>query len=358
MAFEDADFAWLGTPAVEETPAETETPTPEEIAKAAETPVETPTELPEKTETPAVEDTADIPLKVTQLVDDLGGEDAARQLLPLVRAIQQADPENQQEAGELLAKGIREVLDDAQWASLLWDNFGKYGQIFTEQYLAENPNFLKEQGFVKAGESAPDDDQDDDDPYADDKPSKLELEVKQLREQLQELTGKEQQTAAQKQAAEEASRQQSVVQKANATVFGEVVNKSFAELGWSDDEAREAYDLAMAKFNRDTKAVEAYQKTVRYQATGNKMLAGFQVTAKTAFANYLSASIKTVGAGRTQTSESKTPIPPTRKEIASTAPGIDTKTPATGAEGNPFKVNPNDLLSAVRNRLQARQAAR
>lgn len=358
--FDDLEVDWLDKPATAETPVETETPTAEDIAAAAEdkpaTVVSPPAETTDKLDEPPA-----IPVS-QKIVEDLGGEDAARQLLPLVRVLQEVDPENQQEAGKKLADGVRAVMDDTQWAAFLWDNFNNFGQIFTEQYLAENPNFLKEKGFVPATTTPVDDDQPDD-PYAEEddtlspKEKALEARLNAAEARLAELTGKEKLTEEQKrQQAEEATREQ-VRSKANQAVFGDVVNKAFEELGWDDEEARNAFDLAMAKFQRDAGAQEAYQKSVRYHATGNKLLAGFQVTAKTTFAKYLDSAIKTVGAGRTATAVAKTPIPPGREEITSTAPGMNTATEGSN-NGNLFTVDPNALLAAVENRLRSSRAAR
>lgn len=344
---------WLGEKAPanaeEAQPAEPVAPKAEEVKTEGEKPAE-----PAKVE--AAEPAADEPLAIPQIVDDLGGEDGARQLIPLVRAIQLADGEPG-EVGTALHDALLKVFTPDQFSALTWTQYDKYGQLMAEQFLEDNPEFLKTQGYVKASEVQGQDDDEDlfglnDEPSEREK--QLQAELNTIKQQLGQLQQKDTQSESQKQQQAQAN----VVSEAEKAMFGSVVDKTVGELeGWAEPDIQKALRYAFASFNQDQKAVEQYRIGVKYQATKQALLQGSQVKASKAFESYLAEAIEMVDAKRTKTDAKKAPIPPTRREFSTTTPGQDAVQPKANGNGkaaSPF--DPNMLMKAVQERLQARGA--
>lgn len=343
---------WLG----EKAPADqvaAQTVEPEApLAKEVEAEEEKPAEPAVK----AAEPVADEPLAIPQIVDDLGGEDGARQLIPLVRAIQLADGEPG-EVGTALHDALLKVFTPDQFSALTWTQYDKYGQLMAEQFIADNPDFLKAQGFVKASEAQKADAYDDDDLLGEDEPSErekqLQSELNAIKQQLGQLQQKDTQSEAQKQQQAQAT----VVSEAEKAMFGSVVDKTVGELeGWPEADIQKALRYAFASFNQDQKAVEQYKIGVKYQATKQALLQGSQVKASKAFESYLAEAIEMVDAKRTKTDAKKAPVPPTRREFATTTPGQEAVQPKANGSKPDSPFDPNMLMKAVQERLQARGA--
>jgi hypothetical protein len=364
MPFEDSAFGWLGSQNAVEGAAETPAATalPETPAVETETPA---VEIPkiEDQATPVVEDAlADKPIQV-QIVEDLGGEESARQFLPLVRAIQEAaiDPTiTPEKLGQNLDDALAKILDKDQYAAVAWRTYDKYGSLMAEQYLSEHPELATQMGFVKASDvpakpaESVDDEYEPDEPVQTGKPSARELQLEAQLNQLTQTVGQLQQKLGQTDAQRAEQSQQQIKAAAESEMFGTVVNSTFEKLGWEDEDAKRAVKLAFNDFREDPEAVKAYNQGLKYQQTQQAALRVGQMKAKQAFAGHLKNAIEIVGIQRTQRGAAKTPISPARQEIASTEPVVDAKQQSQGAVVNPFAAA--DLLTAVRQRVAARTA--
>lgn len=305
--------------------------------------------------TPVAELIADEP-PLIPLVDDLGGEDGARQLIPLVRAIQTTDAEPEV-LGEKLHDALLKILTPDQFSALTWRQYDKYGELMAEQYLADNPKWAEEKGYVKA-----DSEQEDyllasgDDEDLSPREQAMQARLAKIEGQYEQLQQKDSQTEAEKQQVS----QQQITAEAERAMMGGVVDRTFAALeGWEEAEMQNALRLAFASFNQDAKAVEQYKLGVQYQQTKQPVLAGSQLKASKAFAGYLAEAVEMVEMRRTKAVKAVTPpIPPGRTEIDSTtkpgASGTVTQ-PASGDGKGPF--DPSMLMKAVQERLLTRAAS-
>lgn len=353
---ENVDFGnsldWLGRTE----PVMTDEAEPEvKAAEAAELPAGEALKPAEDVAKPVAEPIADEP-PLIPLVDDLGGEDGARQLIPLVRAIQTTDAESEV-LGEKLQDALLKILTPDQFSALTWQQYAKYGELMAEQYLADNPKWAEEKGYVKADFEqedyllSPDDDED-----LSPRERAMQARLATIEAQFQQLQQKDSQTEAQKQQAS----QQQVVAEAERAMMGGVVDQVFAKLeGWEEGELQKVLRLAFAEFNQDPKAVEQYKLGVQYQQTKQPVLAASQRKASAAFAGYLAEAVEMVDARRTKAVKAATPpIPPGRTEIDSTtkpgASGTVTQPASTDGKG-PF--DPSMLMKAVQERLLTRAAS-
>lgn len=353
---ENVDFGssldWLGSTE----PVVTDEAVPEvKAAEAAELPAGEALKPAEDMVTPVAESIADEP-PLIPLVDDLGGEDGARQLIPLVRAIQTTDAEPEV-LGEKLQDALLKILTPDQFSALTWRQYDKYGELMAEQFLADNPKWAEEKGYVKADFEqedyllSPDDDED-----LSPREQAMQARLAKMEAQFQQLQQKDSQTEAQKLQAS----QQEVVAEAERAMMGAVVDQAFAKLeGWEEADMQKALRLAFAEFNQDPKAIEQYKLGVQYQQTKQPVLAVSQRKASAAFAGYLAEAVEMVDARRTKAVKAATPsIPPMRREIDSTtkpgASGTVTQ-PALGDGKGPF--DPNMLMKAVQERLMTRAAS-
>ncbi len=353
---ENVDFGssldWLGStePVVTESAVEEV-----KAAEVAELPAGETLKPAEDVATPVAEPIADEPLLIP-LVDDLGGVDGARQLIPLVRAIQTTDAEPEV-LGEKLQDALLKILTPDQFSALTWRQYDKYGELMAEQFLADNPKWAEEKGYVKADSEqedyllAPDDDED-----LSPREQALQARLAKMETQLQQFQQKDSQTEAQKQQVS----QQQVVAEAERAMMGAVVDRTFTALeGWEEADMQKALRLAFAEFNQDPEAVEQYKLGVQYQQTKQPVLAASQRKASAAFAGYLAEAVEMVDARRTKAAKVTTPpIPPGRTEIDSTtkpgASGTLTQQASTNGKG-PF--DPNMLMKAVQERLLTRAAS-
>lgn len=352
---EDLNFGnsldWLGRTE----PVVTDEAVPEvKAAEVAELPAGETLKPAEGVATPVAESIADEP-PLIPLVDDLGGEDGARQLIPLVRAIQTTDAEPEV-LGEKLHDALLKILTPDQFSALTWRQYDKYGELMAEQYLVDNPKWAEEKGYVKA-----DSEQEDyllapDDEELSPREQALQARLAKMETQFQQLQQKDSQTEAQKQQAS----QQQVVAEAERAMMGAVVDRTFTALeGWEEADMQKALRLAFAEFNQDPKAVEQYKLGVQYQQTKQPVLAVSQRKASAAFAGYLAEAVEMVDARRTKAVKAATPsIPPGRIEIDSTtkpgASGTVTQ-PVSGDGKGPF--DPSMLMKAVQERLLTRAAS-
>lgn len=353
---EDLNFGnsldWLGRTE----PVVTDEAVPEvKAAEVAELPAGETLKPAEDVATQVAEPIADEP-PLIPLVDDLGGEDGARQLIPLVRAIQTTDAEPEV-LGEKLHDALLKILTPDQFSALTWQQYDKYGELMAEQYLADNPKWAEGKGYVKADSEqedyllAPDDDEE-----LSPREQALQARLAKMETEFQQLQQKDSQTEAQKQQAS----QQQVVAEAERAMMGAVVDRTFAALeGWEEADMQKALRLAFAEFNQDPKAVEQYKLGVQYQQTKQPVLAASQLKASKAFAGYLAEAVEMVDARRTKAVKAVTPpIPPGRTEIDSTtkpgASGTVTQPASTDGKG-PF--DPNMLMRAVQERLLTRAAS-
>lgn len=326
-----------------------------ETAEVAELPAGETLKPAEDAATPVAESIADEP-PLIPLVDDLGGEDGARQLIPLVRAIQTTDATPEVLGGKLHDALIK-ILTPDQFSALTWQQYDKYGELMAEQFLADNPRWAEEKGYVKADSEQedylllPDDDED-----LSPREQAMQARLAKMEAQFQQLQQKDSQTEAQKQQVT----QQQIVAEAERAMMGGVVDSTFAKLeGWEEADMQKALRLAFAEFNQDAKAVEQYKLGVQYQQTKQPVLAASQRKASAAFAGYLAEAVEMVDAKRTKAIKATTPpIPPGRVEIDSTtkpgASGTVTQ-PASGEGKGPF--DPNMLMKAVQERLLTRAAS-
>lgn len=317
-------------------------------------------EQPKEPAAPVVEEKpADEPPAVPLIVDELGGEEGARQFIPLVRAIQMTDGEPA-ELGAKLHDALLKILTPDQYSSLSWTQYEKYGLLMTEQYLADNPNFLKEQGFVKASEVKPaaeaDDDLLDDDISPREKALQAQLAAEQARtaQQDQRLSRLEQKEKAVEQQTARQS-QQTIVAQAEKAMLGDVVDKTFEKLeGWEDADIQKAVRYALSAFNADPKAVEQFKVGVKYQETKQPVLAVSQIKTQKVFEQYLVEGIEMVDAKRSQALQKKAPIPPGRTEFSTTTPASGDAQQPVAKSNSPF--DPNMLMNAVQERLRAKAA--
>jgi len=353
---ENVDFGnsldWLGRTE----PVMTDEAEPEvKAAEAAELPAGEALKPAEDVATPVAEPIADEP-PLIPLVDDLGGEDGARQLIPLVRAIQTTDAEPEV-LGEKLQDALLKILTPDQFSALTWQQYARYGELMAEQYLADNPKWAEEKGYVKADSEqedyllSPDDDED-----LSPRERAMQARLATIEAQFQQLQQKDSQTEAQKQQAS----QQQIIADAERAMMGGVVDQTFAKLeGWEEADLQKVLRMAFAEFNQDAKALEQYKLGVQYQQTKQPVLAASQRKASAAFAGYLAEAVEMVDAKRTKAVKAATPpIPPGRAEIDSaTKPGASgTVTQPASADGNgPF--DPKMLLKAVQERLLTRAAS-
>lgn len=353
---ENVDFGnsldWLGRTE----PVMTDEAEPEvKAAEAAELPAGEALKPAEDVATPVAEPIADEP-PLIPLVDDLGGEDGARQLIPLVRAIQTTDAESEV-LGEKLQDALLKILTPDQFSALTWQQYAKYGELMAEQYLADNPKWAEEKGYVKADFEqedyllSPDDDED-----LSPRERAMQARLATIEAQFQQLQQKDSQTEAQKQQAS----QQQIIADAERAMMGGVVDQTFAKLeGWEEADLQKVLRMAFAEFNQDAKALEQYKLGVQYQQTKQPVLAASQRKASAAFAGYLAEAVEMVDAKRTKAVKAATPpIPPGRAEIDSaTKPGASgTVTQPASADGNgPF--DPKMLMKAVQERLLTRAAS-
>lgn len=353
---ENVDFGnsldWLGRTE----PVMTDEAEPEvKAAEAAELPAGEALKPAEDVATPVAEPIADEP-PLIPLVDDLGGEDGARQLIPLVRAIQTTDAEPEV-LGEKLQDALLKILTPDQFSALTWQQYAKYGELMAEQYLADNPQWAEEKGYVKADFEqedyllSPDDDED-----LSPRERAMQARLATIEAQFQQLQQKDSQTEAQKQQAS----QQQIIADAERAMMGGVVDQTFAKLeGWEEADLQKVLRMAFAEFNQDAKALEQYKLGVQYQQTKQPVLAASQRKASAAFAGYLAEAVEMVDAKRTKAVKAATPpIPPGRAEIDSaTKPGASgTVTQPASADGNgPF--DPKMLMKAVQERLLTRAAS-
>ena len=356
-------FDWLGKSEVPADTATTETaqtaddkaPLDAETAEESKPETKVESESPKTEETPTDESPA-----LPQIVDDLGGEDAARQFIPLVRAIQEvAEETDERVIGTKLDDAIRGLLTPEQYSQFSFKLYDKYGQFFTEQFLADNPDWLKQQGYAKA--SGSDDESSDDDLFDDTETESPQ--IKQLQAQLAQQQTEINNLRSKTQAVEAEKAQQSevqVVEAAKTAMLGSVVDRVFADMGWETAEIQQAARLALANFQNDGEAVKAFRQGVEYQKTQQALLKGSQVKASKAFERYLAEAIEFVDSKRTKALGKKEPVPPARKEILSTTPGANNSqqpnSQQNGANGNnPF--DPNMLMRAVEERLRSKGAA-
>lgn len=289
------------------------------------------------------------------LMESFGGEEGMRQLLPLAKAIKEGAvaPDAM---GTELQKALSAILTPDQQTALIWEQYGKYGEILAEQYMADHPEWLQKQGYVQA-EPEPDylkdDDIDDDD--LSDRERQWKARLTQQEEELNALRSQKKEietTTSQQQQAQ-------IVAKAEGEMFGTVVNKTFEALnGWSEDEMRSAYQMAVQAFNADPNAVRQYQEGVQYYATNQAMLKGSALKASSAFAQYLGRAIRFVDAGRpvsqTPKTPAATPAAPVKTEFSTPSNQQQPAAlPADQAE-NPF--DKTMLMNAVMNRLTKKAA--
>lgn len=323
-------------------------------AEVAELPAGETLKPAEDVATQVAEPIADEP-PLIPLVDDLGGEDGARQLIPLVRAIQTTETEPEV-LGEKLQDALLKILTPDQFSALTWRQYDKYGELMAEQFLADNPKWAEGKGYVKA-----DSEQEDyllapDDEDLSPREQALQARLAKMETQFQQLQQKDSQTEAQKQQVS----QQQVVAEAERAMMGAVVDRTFTALeGWEEADMQKALRLAFAEFNQDPKAVEQYKLGVQYQQTKQPVLAASQLKASKAFAGYLAEAVEMVDARRTKAAKVTTPpIPPARTEIDSTtkpgASGTVTQPASTDGKG-PF--DPSMLMKAVQERLLTRAAS-
>jgi len=337
---------WLGAKEAPASESVAEPETPVDEKPAAEIPkAEEPT-MPVEPETPADEP------PLIPLVEDLGGEDGARQLIPLVQALQDVNGTSQ-ELGQKIEGALSKILTPDQMVDLVWAHYDKYGELMAEQYLQEHPEFADKLGLVKAESE----DQANDDLFDDEELSpreqKLQAQVEQLNARFAQM---EQQKAATQAEQAQASQQQIVV-TAEKAMFGTVVDKTFGQLeGWSDAEMQKAVRVAFAEFNQDEDAVQFYQKGVKYQETKQDLLKASQVKASAKFATYLADAIEMVDAKRTKAAKpAESPIPPKRQEIDSTTRS-ETQPPAN-INGATSLFDKGALMKAVEERLRTKSAS-
>ena len=325
-----------------------ETGTPDEVKEDAPLVVE-----PVKPETSATPDepekNADEPPAIP-LVDDLGGEDGARQLIPLVQVLQDVESD-EKSLGQKIESALAKMMTPDQMFSLVWAHYDKYGKFLAEQYVQEHPEFVTELGLVKAeAESQTDDDLFDEDEELSPREQKLRAELEQLKGQVALVQQQNQQTETQKQQAAQAT----VTRDAEQAMFGTVVDRTFQQLeGWTEPEMQKAVRLAFAEFNQDAEARALYQKGVKYQETKQDLLKISQVKASQKFATYLAEAVELVDAKRAQAKPAE-PLPPKRAEIGSTTTTQSTAPATESDDGNLF--DKARLLAAVENRLRQKAA--
>ena len=233
-----------------------ETGTPDEIKEDAPLVVE-----PVKPETPATpdepEEIAD-ESPVIPLVDDLGGEDGARQLIPLVQVLQDVESD-EKSLGQKIESALAKMMTPDQMFSLVWTHYDKYGKFMAEQYVQEHPEFVTELGLVKAeAESQTDDDLFDEDEELSPREQKLRAELEQLKGQVALVQQQSQQTEAQKLQAAQAT----ITRDAEQAMFGTVVDRTFQQLeGWTEPEMQKAVRLSYGPLVHHPKKIdEAMQR--------------------------------------------------------------------------------------------------
>lgn len=353
-------FGWLGgqtsNTATAETTQAADNQTPLETENAEADSSQQPETKSVETETPKTEETSADSAQVPQIVDDLGGEDAARQLIPLVRAIQDVARETDETAiGIKLDDAVQKILTDDQYSQLAFRLYDKYGKVFVEQYLSDNPNWLKEQGFVKADAEAFDDDDltvDDDDEYQPPIVKNLQAQLAQQRAELEALKAKTQTVEAEKAQASEVQ----IVEAAKTVMLGSVVDRVFEGMNWQLPDVERAAKLALVSFQNDPEAIKQFQLGVEYQRTQQAVLKSSQIKAQKKFEGYLAEAIEFVDAKRTKMAAATAPVAPARKEISTTTPGSNnSQQPNQQKSGNLF--DPNVLMEAVQSRLRTAGAA-
>ena len=283
---------------------------------------------------------------IPAFVEDLGGEDGARQLIPLAQAIRDAEGSPEQ-IGTALYDALKKVFTPDQLGALTWKQYENFGELFAEQFLEEHPEFVEKRGYVKAEQddyiAEPDDGED------------LSPREKQLQQRLADLEGKytqlQQKDSTSAQQSEQAQQQQIQI-AAEQAMFGTVVDKAFEKLeGWTDAETKEAVQIALAMFGRDQEAVKHYQGGLRYQATQQPILKVEQAKASQKFAVHLGKAIKVIGADKTPVQPQAT-VPPAKKEFGSTTRqgSVSGDPPAVSPKKESF-FDPNTLMEAVNKRL-------
>mgnify|MGYP001012855702 CR=1 FL=1 len=341
-----SNLDWLGAKEASASESVAEPETPVEEKPTEETPKAKEPTTPVESETPADEP------PLIPLVEDLGGEDGARQLIPLVQALQDVNGTSQ-ELGQKIEGALSKILTPDQMVDLVWAHYDKYGELMAEQYLQEHPEFAAKLGLVKAESE----DQTNDDLFDDDELSPREQRLQAQVEQLNAKFAQMEQQKAATQAEQAQASQQQIVVEAEKAMFGSVVDKAFGQLvDWSDTEIQKAVRLAFAEFNQDQDAVQLYQKGVKYQQTKQDLLKASQVKASAKFGAYLAEAIEMVDAKRTKAATpAGSPIPPKRQEIDSTTRS-ETQ-PLANTNGTTNLFDKNALMRAVEERLRTKSAS-
>lgn len=315
-------------------------------AESKEAVAESPEEkLAQTVEPEAKQEPVDDSPAIPAFVEDLGGEDGARQLIPLAQAIRDAEGSPEQ-IGTALYDALKKVFTPDQLGALTWKQYENFGELFAEQFLEEHPEFAEKRGYVKAEQE---------DYIAElDGDEDLSPREKQLQQRLAALEGKyaelQQKDSTSAQQSEQAQQQQIQV-AAEQAMFGTVVDKAFEKLeGWTDAETKEAVQIALAMFGRDQEAVKHYQGGLRYQATQQPILKVEQAKASAKFAAHLAKAIKVVGADKTPVQQAT--VLPIKKEFGSTTKqgSVNNDPPAVSPKKENF-FDPNTLMEAVNKRL-------
>lgn len=353
--FEGVKIEWL-TPDADVQGDETEKPAVDAVTAEATPVSDTPIE-PEKPVTGTAEAEADNPPPIPQIVDDLGGEESARQFIPLVRLLQD-DSIKPEEFGQKLDEALSKILTTDQASSVVWAYFDKFGSVLAEQYAEEKPNWVAAQaeklGYTKTENESADDDEEETVDLEDMSPRE-----RRLHERLQQLeaeaTARKQQEQQSKQQQAQQS-QQEVYEAAKSAMLGSVVDNVFEQDGlkdWPQEEIQRTVRIAITEFQANPEAVKNFNLGVRYQQTGQVALASAQVKARTAFQKCLGEAISLVDAKRAQTGAKTAPVMPRRTEIIDT-----TTTPAQQQQQQPQSVgdgiglfDPQKLMKAVSERL-------
>lgn len=352
------DWLGKGSEPAAETPAQADDKAPLATeAGEGEKPAETPADI-------KVEDATETTLPVSTVVDELGGEDAARQFIPLIRAIESVDVEPEK-LGENLQSAILKILTPDQFGALTWAQYDKYGEIMASQYIEEHPEFAQKLGLVKA-DAVPAktavSDYDDDliEPETEElspREAAMKAELDAIKQQLGQIQQKDARTEQEKKQQTEQEQYQTVKATAEKAMFGTVIDENFGKLeGWTDDELQRTMKIAFAAFNADQTAVDQYKKGLEYQKTQQALLAGWQVKAKNTFANHLKDAIELVDSKRTKTATATAPVPPKRQEISSTTPTKEATQPQ--GDGTTKFFDARDLMTRVQERLRSQGATR
>lgn len=350
---------WLGKGAesAAETPAQADDKAPLATEAGEEKTAETPVDV-------KAEDATETVLPVSTVVDDLGGEDAARQFIPLIRAIESVDAEPEKQ-GENIQGALLKILTPDQFGALTWAQYDKYGELMASQYLEDHPEFAEKLGLVKADAvqtpKATASDYDDDliEPELEElspREKALQAQLDATNARLNQIQSQIQNKDTQTEQAKQAEAQQAVKIAAEKAMFGTVVDENFSKLeGWTEEEQQRVLKIAFAGFNADQAGVDQYKKGLEYQKTQQALLAGWQVKARNTFANHLKDAIELVDSKRAKTATATAPVPPRRQEISTTTPTKEATQPE--GQGNGKFFDSSDLMRRVNERLRSQGAS-